>query len=346
MVEAAIQIDGSQGEGGGQMVRSSLALSLVTQRPVVIANIREGRSKPGLMRQHLVAVRAAAEIGKAKVAGDVLRGRQLSFEPKGIAGGDYAWQIGSAGSATLVLQTILPALLHASEPTRLTIGGGTHNPWAPCFDFIDNCYLPLLRRMGADVQGELMRAGFFPAGGGEICCSIQPTGDLTSISVDQRGELQNGWCEARVANLPWAIAEREAKKILHLSRWRKESCRARQVEATGPGNVVLIGLEFEHLTEMFTGFGRQGVPAEHVAHDAWKEAAAFLDTNAAIGPYLADQFMLPLALAAHAGSAGQFTTTRLTRHSTTHLELIQRFLAVDASVESLGQVVQVKIWPR
>ncbi len=345
MTDEAIRIDGSEGEGGGQMVRSSLALSLVTQRELIIENIRAGRPKPGLMRQHLIAVRAAAEIGNAELEGDSLGSRELSFKPAGICGGDFVWRIGSAGSTTLVLQTVLPALLRASSPTQLTICGGTHNAWAPCFDFVDKCYLPLLQQMGADVSGQLVRAGFHPAGGGEIRFSIEPTEQLNSISIDRRGELKSGWCEARVANLPYGVADREAKKIRRLARWPEKACRAIQVDANGPGNVVLIGLDFENLSELFAGFGRQGVRAEHVARDAWKEATAYLDSDAAVGPHLADQLMLLMALAAYDGNSSQFTTLPLTGHSTTHLELIKRFLPVEVSVEPQGKVVLVKISP-
>src|SRR5512133_1574470 len=178
-----ITIDGSMGEGGGQVLRTSLGLSLVTGQPFRIDNIRAGRPRPGLMRQHLAAVRAAAQISSAKVAGDEIGSRGLSFEPGPVRPGDYAFAIGTAGSATLVLQTVLPALMTASGPSRLKLQGGTHNPWAPPFDFLAKALLPLLGRMGPTIAAELIRPGFYPAGGGEFVVTIQPTPRLGPLEL-------------------------------------------------------------------------------------------------------------------------------------------------------------------
>ncbi len=185
-----ITIDGSQGEGGGQVLRTSLGLSLVTGKAFRIEKIRAGREKPGLLRQHLTAVRAAAQVGGAKVSGDEIGSRTLAFEPEQVRGGEYEFAVGTAGSATLVLQTVLPALIVAGGPSRLTLKGGTHNPWSPPFDFLQKAFLPLLERMGAKVTAELIRPGFYPAGGGEFTVEIQPVpgGRLQPLDLLERGE--------------------------------------------------------------------------------------------------------------------------------------------------------------
>src|SRR2546428_9297761 len=159
-----ITIDGSFGEGGGQILRTALSLSLATGTPFRIENIRAGRKKAGLLRQHLTAVLAAAEIGAAEIEGATLGSTMLTFTPKSVRAGEYRFAVGTAGSGTLVFQTILPALLRASAATRVTIEGGTHNSAAPPFDFLDRTFLPLIRKMGATVSLKLERYGFYPAG--------------------------------------------------------------------------------------------------------------------------------------------------------------------------------------
>ena len=206
-VEPPLRIDGSLGEGGGQILRSSLALSLVTTKPFVIERIRASRKRPGLMRQHLSAVTAAAEISQAHVEGDEPGSMRLSFRPGTINSGDYVFDVGSAGSATLVLQTILPALLLAEGESNLTLRGGTHNPWAPPFDFLAQSYLPLVNRLGPTVEARLIRPGFYPLGGGEFTVHIQPVRQLGRLELTERGELRAHRVRVLLANLPRHIAE-------------------------------------------------------------------------------------------------------------------------------------------
>lgn len=334
-------IDGSQGEGGGQMIRTSLAMSVLTGQPVTLENIRAGRPKPGLARQHLTALNAVAQISDAAVEGDQLKSDKVVFEPRTLRGGDYTFDIGSAGSATLLVQTILPPLLAADQPSRITVIGGTHNPWAPCFEFLDLCYLPLLRKLGLGVHAQLLRHGFHPAGGGRMLFEVEPADQWRSLQLHERGPLVESWCEGRVANLPLHIAEREVQEVKRLAQWPAKRVRAVEVESDGPGNVLLIGMRFEQLCELTIGFGRQGVPAEKVARDAWREMQTYRDSDAAVGSHLADQLMLPMALAAHKGHTCGFTTPPLTQHSLTHLELLQRFLPVridSAELEESGNV--------
>jgi RNA 3'-terminal phosphate cyclase (ATP) len=325
-----VTIDGSQGEGGGQIVRSALALSLVTGKPLQIIKIRAGRKKPGLMRQHVAAVRSAAAISDAQVEGAVLGGSSLTFRPSQLLPGDYEFRVGSAGSTTLVLQTVLPALLIAHGPSTLTLEGGTHNPWAPPFEFISDALLPLLARLGPRVTAKLEAYGFYPAGAGRIKVSIEPVPKLGRLELVERGRLVARRVRAIVAKLPAHIAERECHTITSAPGWEECPCQIDRVTGSqGPGNVVMISIKSERVMELFTGFGRRGVPAEVVAAGVQLEAQSYLDSGVPVGPYLADQLMLPLAIGAHQGSGGGvFRTSRLTRHAQTQVEVIQSLLEV------------------
>jgi RNA 3'-terminal phosphate cyclase (ATP) len=342
-----IEIDGSAGEGGGQIIRSSLALSLVTSQPIMLRNIRAKRKNTGLARQHLVAVQAAAEISRAELRGAALHSSQLYFAPGPVAAGDYRFSIGTAGSSTLVLQTILAPLLLAAEPSTLVIEGGTHNPLAPPADFLIRTYAPLVRQLGPGLQIELDRHGFYPAGGGRLRVRIEPAAEFRPLTLLERGKPLRQRGRALVANLPLAIAKRECQELRRQSGWAKEWLRGEEVAASGPGNVVLLELEFEHVTEVFAACGERGLAAERVAATCWSEAEAYLRHEAPVGTHLADQLMLPLAIAAWRGQTSQYRTTELTGHSLTHLEIIQRFLPVEFTIETLpAGLVDVTIAPR
>ena len=324
-----MKIDGSQGEGGGQIVRSSIALAMVTGTPMRIENVRAGRRKPGLMRQHLTALRAAAHISGAEVEGDDIGSTAFSFSPATITAGTHRFAVGTAGSATLVLQTILPALLIADEPSEITIEGGTHNPFAPPFDFLEKAFLPLINRMGPTVDVELVRPGFYPAGGGQFIARIMPTKQLKPIDLTKRGELKTRVAKAVVANLSGDIAKRELKKVKSKMGWPEDELQIRDAKGSrGPGNILTLEVEHEHVTEVFTGFGEAGRPAEAVANQAIKQCQRYMKSDAAAGEYLTDQLMLPLAIA----GGGSFTSTGLSRHATTHLALIRRFLEIEVAV--------------
>lgn len=342
-----IEIDGSQGEGGGQIIRSSLALSLITGKAVMLRDIRAKRKNSGLARQHLVAVQAAAEIGGTQPVGAAIGSSRLYFEPGQVNPGDYRFSIGTAGSASLVLQTILPPLLIAGAPSSLTIEGGTHNPLAPPADFLIRSYSPLIRGLGPGLQVELDRHGFYPAGGGRLRVRVEPAPELRPFELIARGNLIRKRGRALVANLPKKIAERECHELRRLSGWAKEWFRAEEVVAHGCGNVVLIELEFEHVTEVFVAFGERGVRAEQVAATCWREAEEYLSHEAPVGPHLADQLMLPLALVAAGGRTCTYRTAPLSGHSLTHLEIIQLFLPVQFTIHNLPDgLIDVTIGPR
>ncbi|HEX6901289.1 MAG TPA: RNA 3'-terminal phosphate cyclase [Thermoanaerobaculia bacterium] len=328
-----LDLDGSMGEGGGQVLRTSLALSMLTGTPVRLRNIRAGRARPGLMRQHLTAVHAAARVSGARVEGAEVGSREISFAPGPVQPGDYHFDIGTAGSATLILQTLLPALLHASGSTTVTIEGGTHNPLAPPFDFLDRAFLPLVRRMGARVEAVLERPGFYPAGGGRFIATIEPAQSLSGLEILERGEVFGLRATALISSLPRHIAERELRHVEREAGWDRSALEVREVESPGPGNVLLLEVESEALTEIFAGFGEKGVRAEQVAERALAEMDRYLAAGVPVGEHLADQLLAPLALA----GSGSFLTLPLSLHATTQIDLIPRFLDVRIGVEEAGK---------
>jgi RNA 3'-terminal phosphate cyclase (ATP) len=320
-----IELDGAAGEGGGQILRSALALSMITGQPFRIGDIRAKRTKPGLMRQHLVTVQAAAQVSGAGVTGAGLGSSELSFRPGSIKGGDYHFAIGSAGSCTLVLQTVVLALLHAQQPSTVRIGGGTHNTMAPPVQFLQRAYLPLLARMGADVDIELTRYGFYPAGGGEVVATVRPCAQLRPLSLMERGTYVAGHADAFVAGLPPSVGTRELSCISDAMKWNTRQLHMRRLPAEqGPGNAVLITLEYEHVTEVCAGFGARAVRAEAVAQEAIAQAKAYMESDAAAGEHLADQLLLPMALA----GGGRFTASTVSSHTETNAAVIARFLPV------------------
>jgi RNA 3'-terminal phosphate cyclase (ATP) len=340
MCAQRVRIDGSQGEGGGQVLRTSLSLSLVTGRALLIENIRAGRKKPGLQPQHLTCVRAAAAVGAARVEGDAIGSKRLLFEPGEVRPGEYRFEVGTAGSATLVVQTVLPALMLAGAPSKLAVEGGTHNPLAPPYDFLERVFAPLVARMGPAITARLKRPGFYPVGGGELSVEIvpPPAGPdgkpaLGRLDLDERGPVRRLSARAVVSRLPLSIAERELKLIRKRLHIEPEHCTAETVEAKGPGNVVMIEVAAEHVTELFTGFGQKGVPAEHVAAELLLEAKQYVKADVPVGEHLADQLLVPMALA----GGGAFRTVRPSPHLTTNAEVIGQFLDVEIRAEKLGR---------
>ncbi|MCL2624835.1 MAG: RNA 3'-terminal phosphate cyclase, partial [Planctomycetaceae bacterium] len=323
--------DGSQGEGGGQILRSSLALSLVTGKPFCMENIRAGRKKPGLSRQHLTAVHAATEIGAADVTGDGIGSMRLTFRPQKIKPGDFHFSVGTAGSTTLVLQTVLPALMLAEKPSTLRLTGGTHNPFAPPLDFLVKAYLPLLAKIGPQVETKLVRPGFYPAGGGEFHATIVPTKTLKPLQLVKRDKIVRHGVRLLFAHLPFPVVERERREIMQKTDWDEsvfEICE--MPNSRGPGNLVMIEAESSDVCELFTGFGEVNVPAEKVARDALEQYRRYLAANVPVGVYLADQLMLPLGIAAHLGAGpSEFLTHDLSLHGITHIDIIKRFLNID-----------------
>lgn len=331
-----ITIDGSYGEGGGQILRTALALSLVTGTPFRIENIRAGRRKPGLMRQHLTAVNAAAEVGSARVSGNAIGARAFTFAPQTLRPGRFHWSIGTAGSCTLVLQTVLPALMIAGGPSEVILEGGTHNPFAPPFDFLVRAFLPLVCHMGPQISAELIKPGFFPAGGGSMRVAIDPAASLQPLDVRQRGEIRRRHARVLIANLSSDIARRELKTVARKLGLQAQALETATIDnAQGPGNVLTIDIESDALTEVFTGFGQRGVSAETVATRTVGQARDYLEAEVPVGRYLADQLLVPMAIA----GGGAFVTLPPSRHTLTNIDIIRHFmdLSVDAAENARGQ---------
>ncbi len=331
-----LTIDGSQGEGGGQILRSSVALSAITGTPVRIQNIRAGRRKAGLKRQHATAVNAAATLCGGEIVGATAGSHELVFRPNTISGGDFQFSMGTAGSTMLVFQTLLPILLNAESPSTVILEGGTHNPFAPPFDFLQRAYLPHLAKMGGRVEAKLARYGFYPAGGGRVELRVWPCNSLKPIEITERGRLVQRRVRAIVSNLPEHIAERECDIIRRKFDWKGKDncCQPVTVESAGPGNVVMIDLQYANTTELFIAFGEKGRTAERVARSVSREAAAYLKSDVPVGEYLADQLLLPMAIGKSQGTGGgSFRTVALSDHSTTHINIIREFLDVEIETE-------------
>lgn len=332
-------IDGSFGEGGGQILRTSLAMSILTNTPIRLENVRGGRKKPGLLRQHLTGVRAAQAICGAKVQGDTLKSQTVEFSPGAVRGGDYAFNIGSAGSAMLVLQTVLPPLMFADAPSTVTLEGGTHNPMSPPFDFLQTSFIPALTKMGAQVELTLVRPGFFPAGGGKVIMKVQPVAKLAPLSLMEAGDCAVSG-RVLIAHLPEHVADREVQELQKQLELPAEAV-TRQVNQSskGPGNVVMVTCERDSHTELFTAFGEKGLRAETLVERLAQEVRSFVKADVAVGEHLADQLLIPMAL----GQGGDFSTVPLSEHTTTNMEMLKRFLNVKFEVESGDENAVVRV---
>lgn len=325
-----IDIDGAFGEGGGQIVRTSLGLALLTGAPVEIRNVRAGRGKPGLLRQHLCALKAATEIGEAEVKGAKLGSGFVRFTPKSIKPGQYSFDVGSAGSATLVLQTVLPALLSADAPSELTIIGGTDNPYAPPIDFLKTAFAPLLARMGGGLKLDVERRGYYPRGGGRFVATITP-GELKPITLTDPVEHRVS-AIAYITGLKKNIATRELSVLREALSLTRDQLRVVELDPTwGPGNTLSVSLEAPGVTEVVTGFGEKRVRAETVAERVVEEARAILDAKVPVGEHLADQLLLLCALA----GGGSFLTLPPSLHTRTQATVLKRFLPIEVELNEV-----------
>jgi RNA 3'-terminal phosphate cyclase (ATP) len=319
-----IELDGSL--GGGQLLRSALTLSLCTGIGFSIHDIRAQRPRPGLMRQHLTAVNAAARVGNACTHGALLGATALRFEPGPVQAGDYQFATGSAGSATLVLQTVLPALWQAAAPSRLRLEGGTHNPLAPSADFIADAYLPALAKMGVQVTLELQQHGFHPAGGGVLEVDVAPCATLQHCSFDSRGALASIEAKVLMSGLPSAIGLRELQVLAQKLGVDPHPRHVHAVRpALGPGNVALVHVRHAEHVDVFSGHGERGVSAEQVGARLAGQVQRYLQGSGCVGEHLSDQLLLPMALA----GGGSFTTGMISDHLASNARLIEKFLPVE-----------------
>lgn len=333
-----ITIDGSQGEGGGQVLRTSLALSAVTGAPFRIERIRAGRDRPGLLRQHLTAVRAVAEICGARVDGAELGATALTFVPGPVRAGSYRFAVGTAGSAGLVLQAVLPPLLLADGPSELVLEGGTHNPKSPPGGFLARALLPAIGRMGPSIGFEQVRHGFYPAGGGAYRVTVTPA-PLRPLVLERRGEIRAITPTALLANLPPNVGHRELLRARDRLDLDRRAGGVLAVPSPGPGNALEITVEAEGATEVFTGFGERGLAAEQVADAAIDELSRWRDADVPVGEHLADQLLVPMAL----GGGGVFVTVAPSLHTRTNVEVIRRFVDVPIRIDRDGDRARIEV---
>jgi RNA 3'-terminal phosphate cyclase (ATP) len=362
-------IDGSMGEGGGQILRTSLTLACITGKNLHIENIRAARRKPGLAKQHLSCIRAAQEICGGNCSGAAIGSQVLDFQPGPIRSGNFSFDIGSAGSATLVIQTILPALFLAEKPSTVTVTGGTHNPWAPPYDFLAETFLPAIKTAGFDTDCKLEKYGFYPAGGGKITLNVRPRQQKSDQPVGWAGStahavsIQHGQtscpsysCQppeniqihARIytAKLPPHIAQRQEKLLLQ-SKLKFENIEHIEVtNSNGPGNCIMIRLVAASSrrdgdgcprTTVFTAFGQKGKPSEKVVREVLNLAEDFLPSRAAIDHFSADQLLIYMAIS----KSGCYKTNELSTHLTTNIETIKKFLPVDFITEQEDRIYKI-----
>ena len=298
-MDEKVTIDGSQGEGGGQMLRTSLALSAAYGKPFEMLNIRANRDKSGLKRQHLTCVRAVAQICGAQVEGDEVDSTRLSFKPGKIKGGTYQFDIGTAGSVTLVSQTVIPVLLRADQPSTVTITGGTHVPFAPIWEFFAETYLPELRKMGARVEAELEQCGFYPAAGGVVKLRIWPYDEAKRperYDLTDLGTYRGGTVEGVVSHISRSIAEAEVGIVGNQMRDLALERSVRDVDALGPGNYCCVRLRYDRATVVISAVGTYGKSRKAVGNEVAHQIRDFVKSGKACEKHLADQLLVPLHL--------------------------------------------------
>lgn len=341
-----IEIDGSFGEGGGQVLRTSLALSVITGKELRIVNIRAGRKKPGLRPQHLKSVEAAAMISGATMDGPKIGSSQITFLPGDVKPGNFHFDIGTAGATSLVLQTIFLPLVMAQRKSTVTVTGGTHVPWSPCFHFLDWQWLNFLRKMSLDAEFRLEQAGFYPQGGGKIKATISPGEQFKPLNIVERGKLKQIRGISAVANLPRDIAKRQRQRVVSRlgSKYPLNDIRNVQLPSRFKGTVMLLLAEFEHSQCCYFSLGAPGKRAEFVADEAIDALEEFMVSDGAIDQYLADQLLLPLAFAS---SPSTLRTSKVTQHLLTNAEIIRKFLHVDIRIDGeLELSANIEITPK
>ena len=349
-----VTIDGSHGEGGGQILRSALSLAIILSKSVEIINIRRGRPKSGLQPQHLACVNACRDTSDAHVEGNEIGSAWLRFSPQVTKSGNFTFNVaekrGSAGSTSLILQTLLPPLISGQYTTRLTLMGGTHVPWSPPFHYLKEIFIPVIGRMGGSIELTIDKWGWYPIGGGIVHAEINPIGrigergGLKGLTVEERGSLTRLWGLSAVSNLPLAIAERQRSEGLKELKALAVDTDIEVISALSPGKgtFFFIVAEYEGIKAGFSALGAIGKPAEEVAREACRAFFEYHDSNGAVEPHLADQLIPYMALA---DGPFSFTTTKLTRHLLTNVWSVRQLMDVDIRVEGregeCGRVIRV-----
>lgn len=343
---AMIDIDGSQGEGGGQVLRTSLALSMLTGKPIRLVNVRAGRRNPGLAPQHLACVLAAQEICDAAVEGAAIESTRLLFEPRRAATARrYVFDVsrmagrGSAGAVTLLLQAVLLPLALADGSSELVLRGGTHVDWSPPVHYVRWVLLPILSRMGLAATIEHVKWGWYPQGGGEARVVIEGGAKLCGIELLERGEIIGLEGLAVASNLPAHIPQRIAGRANNLLRAaglpalvEPRRTGGASPRTRGPGAGLFLGLIYTNARAGFSALGQIGKPSEEVADEATQALIAYHRQSAVLDPHLPDQLLPALAVA---GGASALSTQVITRHTLTNIAVIRHFIDRPITVEGI-----------
>jgi RNA 3'-terminal phosphate cyclase (ATP) len=342
-----IKIDGSWGEGGGQILRTSLTLATLTGQALRLHRIRAARPRPGLAAQHLTAARAAATLCQAQVRGDVLGSTTLEFIPTAPPqAGEYQFDVnqartgGSAGAVTLILQTILLPLALAAGDSIVTLKGGTHVAWSPSVTYIEQVYLPLLRQIGIEAEVKLNAWGWYPRGGGEVELRVKGGASFKSLQLLERGHCRQVRGLAVVTKLPVHIAQRMVERAEKLCQQAGLKAHVRAYCGSGPasGAGIFLTAEYEYSRAGFSALGKRGLPAEEVAERATKEMLTFHATQAPVEQFLADQLLLPLTLAP---TMSQYRVAEITKHLITNAWVIEQFGWSEIDIDAAHQIVKV-----
>jgi RNA 3'-terminal phosphate cyclase (ATP) len=338
-----LEIDGSFGEGGGQVLRTSLGLSCLLNKPFRIFNIRIKRKKPGLMPQHLMGIRALKLISNARVRGDAKGSTELIFEPEEVKAGDYLFDIGTAGSTSLLLQTIILPLIFAKSRSSLSLIGGTHVPFSPLFHYISEVFVPILKKLGIRIETKIESYGFYPKGGGKVRVEIIPSGKIKGMSFLDRGEIKKLRGISGVGNLPLSIAERQKDAALKnlTSEGLKAEIETLSVLTPGQGTFMFLGAETDYCLAGFSSLGERGKRAELVGEEVAKNFLSYYSTSSCLDYHMADQIVLYLAIAQEESS---FTTSEISDHLLTNLWVIDKFLGIQYVIEGeIGKPGRVTI---
>jgi RNA 3'-terminal phosphate cyclase (ATP) len=340
-----LEIDGSFGEGGGQVLRTSLSLSCLLIKPFRIFNIRTKRKKPGLMPQHLMGIRALKLISNAKVEGDSVGSTGLIFEPEEVKAGDYLFDIGTAGSTSLLLQAIILPLIFAKSRSSLSLKGGTHVPFSPPFHYIKEVFIPILKKLGIRIEAKIESYGFYPKGGGKVRVEIMPSGKIEGMSFLERGEIKKLRGVSGVGNLPLSIAERQKDAALKViaSQGLKAEIEPFSVSTYSQGTFIFLGTQTDNCLAGFSSLGERGKRAELVGEEAAKNFLNYYSTSACLDHHMADQIVLYLSIAKEESS---FTTSEISNHLLTNLWVIEKLSDARYEVEGeMGKPGKITIYP-
>ena len=338
-----IEINGSFGEGGGQILRTALSLSCITGHTLKLFNIRQGRKRQGLMPQHITCINAAALISHAQVSGNERGSTELTFTPANVRTGNYLFDIKTAGSSSLVFQTLLPPLLFAAGTSHISIKGGTHVPFSPTYHYISEVFLPMLNKVGIEAEPSIIRYGFYPKGGGEVGFNIEPVKKIKGMNLKDREPLLSVRGYSAVSCLPISIAERQKESAKQNLMNISPEIKVMDVPSYGAGTFLFLKSEYVNTIAGFSSLGRKGIPAEEIGREAAEQIVNFHKTSACLDQYLADQIVLYLSLGKEESS---FTTSRITEHLLTNLWVIEKFLNIRYEIEGdIGSEGRVMIVP-